>query len=173
MRIRTLLLVFGLVGGVGRVRALRLVVSAEVHVGILANQHCERQDQTYNHLLHLSLGAHPGDDLDVFHATEDFVLDAEASFHAESGTLLDGEGLLVEGVQGALLGQVDHDVGAAFDFQTQGEQDHFAWVVGVRDGVAAAQAEGLFPLAERLVIFVYGNVSMCYMWVGTSWVAGW
>ena len=87
------------------------------------------------------------------------MLDAETSFHAEGGTLLDGEGLLVEGFQGPGLRQVDHDVGAAFDFQAQGEQDHFAWVVGVRDGVAAAQTEGLFPLAERLVILVCRSVS--------------
>jgi hypothetical protein len=110
--------------------------------------------KTYNHLLHLGLGAHPGNDLDVFHAAQDLVLDAEAGFHAESGALFDGEGLLDEGVQGTLLRQVDHDVGAAFDFQAQREQDHFAWVVGVRDGVSAAEAEGLFPLAEGFVVLV-------------------
>jgi hypothetical protein len=90
-----------------------------------------RKKKTYNHLLHLGLGAHPGNDLDIFHAAQDLVLDTETGFHAESGALFDGEGLLVEGVQGALLRQVDHDVGAAFDFQAQGEQDHFARVVGV------------------------------------------
>lgn len=32
------------------------------------------------------------------------MLDAEASFHAESGTLLDGEGLLVQRLEGTGLG---------------------------------------------------------------------
>ena len=45
------------------------------------------------------------------------MLYAEAGFHAESCTLLDGEGLLVEGLEGAGLSQVDDDVGSAFDFQ--------------------------------------------------------
>lgn len=76
---------------------------------------------TYNHLLHLLLDAHPRDDLHVLHAAEDVVLDAEAGFHAESGTLLDSEGLLVEGLESASLGQVDDDVRSALDFQAQGE----------------------------------------------------
>ena len=82
------------------------------------------------------------------------MLDTEAGLHAEGGALLDGEGLLVEGVEGALLGEVDDDVRAALDLEPKGEQDDFARVVGVRDGVAAAQAEGLFPLAEGLVVLV-------------------
>jgi hypothetical protein len=116
-----------------------------------------RKKKTYNHLLHLGLGAHPGNDLDIFHAAQDLVLDTETGFHAESGALFDGEWLLVEGVQGALLRQVDHDVGATFDFQAQGQKDHFARVVGVRDGVAAAEAEGLFPLAEGFVVLVWSS----------------
>jgi hypothetical protein len=82
------------------------------------------------------------------------VLDAEAGLHAERRALLDGEGLLVEGLEGTGLGQVDDDVRSALDFQAQGEQDHLARVAGVRDGLAAAETEGLFPLAEGLVVLV-------------------
>lgn len=82
------------------------------------------------------------------------MLDAEAGLHAESGTFFDGERLLVERLEGAGLVEVDDDVGSAFGFQAEREQDHFARVVGVGDGVAAAETEGLFPLAEGLVILV-------------------
>lgn len=82
------------------------------------------------------------------------MLDAEASLHAEGSALLDGERLLVERLEGAGLSQVDDDVGSAFDFKTQREQDDLARVIGVGDGVAAAEAERLFPLAEGLVILV-------------------
>ena len=82
------------------------------------------------------------------------MLDAEAGLHAEASTLLDGEGLLVERLQGTGLGEINDDVGSAFDFETKGEQDHFARIVGVRDGVAAAEAKRLLPLAERLIVLV-------------------
>jgi hypothetical protein len=83
------------------------------------------------------------------------VLDAEAGLHAERRAFFNGEGLLVEGLEGAGLRQVDDDVRAALDFQAQGEQDDLARVVGVGDGLAAAEAEGLFPLAEGLVVLVW------------------
>jgi len=85
------------------------------------------------------------------------VLDAEARLHAEGRALFDGERLLVEGLEGAGLRQVDDDVRSALDFQAQGEQDHLARVAGVGDGLAAAEAEGLFPLAEGLVVLVCGG----------------
>jgi hypothetical protein len=66
----TLLLVLGLVGSVGRVRA--------------------------DHLLHLVRDTHALDNLDVLHARKDLVLDSEAGLHAEGSTLLDGEGLRLE-----------------------------------------------------------------------------
>ena len=128
---------------------------------------------TYNHLLHLLLHAHPRDDLHVLHAAEDFVLDAEASLHAESGALLDGEGLLVEGLEGAGLGQVDDDVRSALDFQTQGEQDDLARVVGVGDGLAAAETERLFPLAEGFIVLVCGEGDVSEEWRGRVWYDGW
>jgi hypothetical protein len=84
------------------------------------------------------------------------VLDAEASLHAESGALLDSEGLFVERLEGTGLGEVDNDIGTAFDFQAEGEQDHFAIVVGIRDSLAAAETERLFPLAEGLIVLVWG-----------------
>jgi hypothetical protein len=59
------------------------------------------------------------------------VLDAEAGFHAERGALLDGERLLVQRLESTGLGQVDNDIGAAFHFETEREQDDFARVVGV------------------------------------------
>lgn len=82
------------------------------------------------------------------------MLDAEAGLHAEGSTLLDGEGLLVERLKSTRLGQVDDDVGPALDFKTEREEDDLTRVVGVGDGVAASEAEGLFPLAERLVVLV-------------------
>lgn len=127
---------------------------------------------TYNHLLHLLLHAHPRDDLHVLHAAEDFVLDAEASLHAESGALLDGEGLLVEGLEGAGLGQIDDDVRSALDFQAQGEQDDLAGVVGVGDGLAAAETERLFPLAEGLIVLVCGDGGVRQEWRGRVWYDG-
>jgi len=72
----TLLLVLGLVGSVGRVRA--------------------------NHLLHLVRNAHALDNLDVLHARQDLVLDSEARLHAEGGALLDGEGLGLERLESTL-----------------------------------------------------------------------
>jgi hypothetical protein len=97
------------------------------------------------------------------------VLDAEAGLHAERRALLDGEGLLVEGLEGAGLRQVDDNVRAALDFQAQGEQDDLARVVGVRDGLAAAEAEGLFPLAEGLVVLVWEGGGVSEEWRGRVW----
>ena len=121
---------------------------------------------TYNHLLHLLLDAHPRDDLHVLHAAEDIVLDAEAGLHAESGALLDGEGLLVEGLESAGLGQVDDDVRSAIDFETQGEKDDLARVVGVGDGLTAAETERLFPLAEGLIVLVCEGGGVSEEWRG-------
>lgn len=82
------------------------------------------------------------------------MLDAEAGLHAEASTLLDGKRLLVEGLQGTGLSEINDDVRSAFDFEAKREQDHFARVVGVRDGVAAAETKRLFPLAEGLIVLV-------------------
>ena len=68
------------------------------------------------------------------------MLDLEAGFHPELGTFLDGEGLLVQVLQGAGCAEVDDDVAAAGDFEAQGEDDDFAWVAGVGDAFAGTQA---------------------------------
>lgn len=128
---------------------------------------------TYNHLLHLLLDAHPRDDLHVLHAAEDVMLDAEAGLHAEGSALLDGERLLVEGLEGTSLGQVDDDVRSALDFKTQGEQDNLARVVGVGDGLAAAESEGLFPLAEGLIVLVCEGGGVSEEWRGRVWYDIW
>jgi len=44
------------------------------------------------------------------------MLDAEARLHAERGTLFNGEGLLVEAVEGARAREVDDDVRSPLDF---------------------------------------------------------
>lgn len=96
------------------------------------------------------------------------MLDAEAGLHAESGALLDSERLLVEGLKGAGLGQVDDDVRSALDFKAQGEQDDLAGVVGVGDGLAAAETEGLFPLAEGLIVLVCKGGGVSEEWRGRA-----
>lgn len=96
------------------------------------------------------------------------MLDAEAGLHAESSTLLDGEGLLVQGLESTGLGQVDNDVGAAFHLETEGDQDDFPRVIRVGDGLAATETERLFPLAKGLVVLVCGNESVSDRWRGRT-----
>ena len=68
------------------------------------------------------------------------MLDLEPRLHPELGAFLDSEGLLVQLLQGAGRAEVDDDVAAAGDFEAQGEDDDFAWVAGVGDAFAGAQA---------------------------------
>lgn len=82
------------------------------------------------------------------------MLDAKAGLHPERRALLDGEGVLVEVLEGAGFGQVDDDVAAALHLQPQREDDDFAWVLGIGEVLARAQAEGLFPFAEGVVVGV-------------------
>jgi hypothetical protein len=72
--------------------------------------------QTHDHLLHLVLHPHPADHLHILHPAQDLVLHLEPRLHSERGALLDGERMLVQGFKSARFGQVDDDVGAAFDF---------------------------------------------------------
>lgn len=51
------------------------------------------------------------------------MLHPESSLHAELRALFDGEGLRLQRLNGAGGGQVDGDVGAAFDFEGQGADD--------------------------------------------------
>lgn len=91
------------------------------------------------------------------------MLDLELRLHAELRALLDSERLVLELLERAGRLEVDDDVGAAFDFEAEREDDALARVVGVAEGLAAAEAERLFPLAEGLVILV------CTRRVVVSW----
>lgn len=82
------------------------------------------------------------------------MLHLEPRLHAERRAFLDGEGVLVEVLEAAALGEVDDYVWSAFDFEAQAEDDAFPRVVGVRDAVARADAEGLLPFSEGLVVLV-------------------
>lgn len=82
------------------------------------------------------------------------MLDLELHLHTELGALLDGEGLALELLDGAGRLEVDDYVGAAFDLEAERLDDAFARVGGVGERLASAEAERLFPLAERLVILV-------------------
>lgn len=70
---------------------------------------------TYNHFLHLAADAHPLDNLDVLEARQDLVLDLEDGLHAELGTLLDREGLLLQVIDRAGSRQINDNVGPALD----------------------------------------------------------
>lgn len=109
----------------------------------------------YHHLLQLVTDAHAGDLLQVLEASQDLVLHLELGLHAETSALLDGEGLLLELLEGAGSAQVDDDVLTALDLEAQGEDDAFARVVGVRDVLALAQAQRGLPLLQRLVVLVW------------------
>jgi hypothetical protein len=85
----------------------------------------------YHHLLHLVADTHTCDLLQVLQTCQNLVLDLELHLHAESGALLDGEWLALEGLKGARRLEVDDDVGTAIDFETERVDDAFAGVVGV------------------------------------------
>lgn len=145
----TFLLIEGLLFRAWTVRALGNTISGPAR-GLAAG--------TYNHLLVLlaeDLALHH---LDVLQAREDLVLDLEGDLHAEGGAFLDCEWRLLERVHGSGIFQVDDDVGAALNLETKGEDDAFARVVWIRDVLARAEAERLFPLAEGLVVLVWGQV---------------
>ena len=59
------------------------------------------------------------------------MLDYKVGLHAEMGALLDGERLAFELLEGAWRGEVDGNVGAAFDFKAKGFDDAAAVVGGV------------------------------------------
>ena len=84
------------------------------------------------------------------------MLDLEDGLHAELGALLDGEGLFLERVDCARRLQVYDYVWPSLDLEAEREDDAFAGVVLVRDVLASAEAERLFPLAKRLVVLVCG-----------------
>lgn len=68
------------------------------------------------------------------------MLHLERRLHPKLGTLLDSERFIFELIDGTGRGEVNGDIGTAFDFQGEGFDDAFARVAGVGDGGAAAEA---------------------------------
>ena len=85
------------------------------------------------------------------------MLDAETRFHAERCALFDREGRFGQVVQRARFRDVDDDVVAALDFEAEREDYNGAWVFGVANCVACAEAEGCFPFPKRLVVCICGD----------------
>jgi hypothetical protein len=94
------------------------------------------------------------DDLDVVQAGEDLVLDLELGAHGELGVLLDLERLVLQRGLAAGGGEVDGDGVATGRVHGEGEDDADAGVVGVRDVLAGAEAEGLLVALKGLVVGV-------------------
>jgi hypothetical protein len=111
----------------------------------------------YNHLIRLAArntDALPLDDLDVVQTAENLVLDPELGAHGEGGALLDLEGVLLEVVGAARGREVDHNRGAARRLHGERLDDADTGIVGVRQVVAAAQAERFLVALERLIALV-------------------
>jgi len=106
--------------------------------------------------LHLAADSHARDLLEVLEACQDLVLDLELCLHAECSALLDCERLALESLDGTGRPQIDDDVVAALDFETEREDDALARVVGIGDVFALAKTERGFPLLEGLVVLVCG-----------------
>lgn len=84
------------------------------------------------------------------------MLHYEIRFHSEFGPFLDGERGLFQIVEGTWAGQVNRDVGSAFDFESERFDDAAALVFGVDvDGWGRGDAEGGFPAVERFVVLVW------------------
>lgn len=80
----------------------------------------------------------------------------EDDLDAERGSLLDGEGLVLERLQGTGGGELNDHVGAALDLEGEGLDDTLAGVVGVSDGGSGVQTKGGLPAVEGLVVLVWG-----------------
>jgi len=78
----------------------------------------------------------------------------EDDLDPESSTLLDRKRLVLETLQSAGGGEVNKDVGAAFDFESERLDDAFAGVVGIANGVAGVQTQRGFPAVEGFVVLV-------------------
>lgn len=133
----------------------------------------ESGEDRYHHLLQLDANTHAGYLLEVLEACQNLVLDLELCLHAETCTLLDGEGLLLELLERTRSTQVDDDVVAALYLETKGENDALAGVVGVGDVLALAKAKGRLPLLQRLIILVCdgrrsASVVKLFVWAGRA-----
>lgn len=73
----------------------------------------------------------------------------------ERSPFFNGEWFIFQFVELPWLRQVNHDIGPAFYFESEGEDDAFSGVSGVGERVGGvAETEGLFPFAEGFVVFV-------------------
>lgn len=94
---------------------------------------------TYNHFLILANSdALSLDNLNIMQTAKNLVLDLEFGSHAELGTLLYLEWLVLQSLLTALLGQIDNDGWSSFGIELQREDDAVAGVVGVRKVLARA-----------------------------------
>jgi len=119
-----------------------------------------KEGKTYNHLGILAnpdtLALH---NLDVVETAENLVLDLESSDHGELGTLLDLEGLILEGELAAGLGQIDSDGIAAGALHGQGEDDAYSRIVGIGEVLAATETERFLVFLEGFVVGICRRVS--------------
>jgi hypothetical protein len=123
----------------------------------------------YHHLLHLVADTHACDLLQVLQTSQNLVLDLELCLHAECSALLDGEWLLLEGLKGTGRLEVDDNVGAALDLETERVDDAFAGVVGVGDVLALAKTKGSLPLVQSLVVLVCcEDLAAAMVWISGS-----
>lgn len=101
---------------------------------------------THKHLLVLAdTEALALDSLYVLQSTQDVVVDLEGHLDAEVGALLDLEGLIFQLFNCAFGGDIDYDVGPAFNLEGEGLDDACSGVVGVANRVTGVETEGGFP----------------------------
>ena len=90
------------------------------------------EKETHNHLLILGdLDPFPFGNLQILQTTQHVVLHDEIGLHAELGALLDSEGFRFQSFDGTRSGQIDGDVGTAFNFEGEGSNDAAALVFGI------------------------------------------
>lgn len=112
---------------------------------------------TYKHLLVLgNTNALPLNNLHIVQSTQNLVLDAELRLHGELGSLLDAEGVVLEGLQSTGSGEVNADGIAARGVHGEREDDALARVAWVGEVLpAAAETEGLLVAPEGFVVGVW------------------
>ena len=87
------------------------------------------------------------------------MLDHKVRFHAETSPFLDTKWFVLESFDGARGSKVDNDVGAAFDFKSEGLDDTFALVVGINCyGWARRETERGLPAIERFIFLIYTDL---------------
>lgn len=121
--------------------------------------------KAYNHLLVLShADALPLDDLQVLQPAKHIVLDPEDGLHAEFGSFFDGERLGLEFLNGTGRVQVNDDVGASFDFESQGLNHAAALIGGVHgERGRVRDTEGGLPTVEGFIVLVWWIAVSCVL----------